>query len=110
MHDQLQDLQLPRGQGRPALGGIRGELLQPRIKYDRPAGDPLDGFREVQVERILEQIAARPRLQAGADESGRSECMLNISTIVSGADFRICLVATAPFMLGSAKSITTTAG
>ena len=36
--------------------------------------------------------------------------MLRIRTAVSGAVRRICRVATAPFMLGSAKSITTTRG
>ena len=36
--------------------------------------------------------------------------MLSIRMAVSGDAFRICRVAAAPFMLGSAKSMTTTAG
>ncbi len=65
--DQLQHLQLPRGQGPARFLRRGGHRTQPRVQHALPGCHLLDRLHQFQVHGVLQQVAVRARLQAGAD-------------------------------------------
>ena len=108
--DQLQHFELARGEA-----VIRARPSRPagarhaRIEHRLAGRHPLDGRRQVEIERVLQDVAAR----AGVERLPHQR-VLGVHAEHQDRDVgrvaRICRVAARPLVPGIAQSITTTRG